>query len=62
MLRVDMVDDIADDSDIDNGVITATDYLAERNAEHQARLTQALHRLQLIQAQVQYLTILGETP
>lgn len=43
-----------------NGVITATDYLAERNAVHQAELTRHLHRLQLAQAQVQYLNTLGE--
>lgn len=43
-----------------NGVITATDYLAERNAVHQAELARLLHRIQLAQAQVRYLNILGE--
>ncbi len=46
-------------SRLENGVITATDYLIERNAEHQARLTRRLHRLQLIQARVRYLTTIG---
>ena len=46
-------------SQLENGVITATDYLIERNAEHQARLTQQLHRVQLAQARVRYLTTVG---
>jgi len=47
-------------SQLANGVITATDYLTERNAAHQAELTRALHRIQLAQAQVNYLTTIGE--
>jgi outer membrane protein TolC len=46
-------------SQLANGVITATDYLTERNAAHQAELTQALHRIQLAQAQTLYLTTIG---
>ena len=46
-------------SQLEHGVITATDYLIERNAEHQARLTRDLHALQLLQARIQYLTTLG---
>ena len=46
-------------SQLENGVITATDYLIERNAEHQARLTQDLHQVQLVQAKVRYLTTIG---
>lgn len=46
-------------SRLENGVITATDFLIERNAEHRARLTRDLHALQLLQARVQYMTILG---
>ena len=46
-------------SQLENGVITATDYLIERNAEHQARLTQQLHQVQLAQAKVRYLTTVG---
>lgn len=44
---------------LENGVLTATDYLLERNAAHQARLTRALHELQLLQARVQYRTTTG---
>lgn len=47
-------------SQLENGVMTATDYLIERNAEHQARLTQQLHRIQLAQARVQYATTIGK--
>jgi outer membrane protein TolC len=57
-LRQRVVDQAA--SQLANGVITATDYLTERNAAHQAELTRALHRLQLAQAQVNYLTTIGE--
>ena len=46
-------------SQLENGIMTATDYLIERNAEHQAHLTLALHRLQLVHAKVQYLTTTG---
>ncbi len=48
-------------SQLDNGVITATEYLLERNAEYQARLTKQLHALQLLQARVQYLTTTGKS-
>ncbi len=47
-------------SQLQNGVITATDYLAERNAAHQAELTRQLHRIQLAQARVRYLTTIGD--
>ncbi len=47
-------------SQLQNGVITATDYLAERNAAHQAELTRQLHRIQLAQARVRYLTTRGD--
>lgn len=46
-------------SQLENGVITATDYLIERNAEHRARLTQQRHQVQLVQAKVQYATTIG---
>ncbi len=49
-------------SQLDNGTLTATDYLIERNAEHQARLVRALHRVQLVQAQVLFLTTIGDLP
>lgn len=44
---------------LENGVITSNDYLREVNAEDQARQTQIAHQLQLLQAQVNYLNILG---
>ncbi|MBS1655811.1 MAG: TolC family protein, partial [Bacteroidetes bacterium] len=45
---------------LDNGVITANDYLREVNAEDQARQTMITHELQLLQAQVNYQTLLGK--
>ncbi len=47
-------------SQLDNGVITSTEYITERNAEHQAVLTMVIHKIQLIQAKVNYRTTLGE--
>lgn len=44
---------------LENGVITANDYLREVNAEDQARLQLITHRLQLLQAQINYQTISG---
>lgn len=44
---------------LDNGVITANDYLREINAEDQARQTLITHQLQLLQAQINYNTISG---
>lgn len=44
---------------LDNGVITANDYLREVNAEDQARQSLITHQLQLLQAQINYNTISG---
>jgi outer membrane protein TolC len=44
---------------LDNGVITANDYLREVNAEDQARQLLITHQLQLLQAQINYNTISG---
>ena len=41
-------------SQLENGVVTATDYLAELNAETQARLNQQLHVIQLAKARSNY--------
>jgi len=41
-------------SQLENGVITATDYLAELNAETQAKLNQQLHRIRLAGAKISY--------
>ncbi len=46
-------------SQLDNGVITTADYLEKRNDVFRARLQQRLHRLQRLQARVQYLTTIG---
>ena len=45
---------------LENGVITANDYLREVNAEDQARQTRITHQLQLLQAQINYQTISGK--
>jgi outer membrane protein TolC len=45
---------------LQNGVITASDYLREVNAEDLARQTLITHQLQLLQAQINYQTILGK--
>jgi outer membrane protein TolC len=45
---------------LENGVITANDYLREVNAEDQARQTLIMHQLQLLQAQINYQTINGK--
>lgn len=49
----------AANAQLENGVITANDYLREVNAEDQARLALIAHRLQLLQAQINYETISG---
>jgi outer membrane protein TolC len=41
-------------SQLENGTITATDYLAELNAETQARLNKQLHLIQLARAKTNY--------
>ena len=51
---------IAAKAQLENGVITANDYLREVNAEDQARQTRIMHELQLLQAQINYQTILGK--
>lgn len=49
----------AANAQLENGVITANDYLREVNAEDQARLSLIAHRLQWLQAQINYETISG---
>jgi outer membrane protein TolC len=51
----------ATQSQLDNGVANASDYIREVNAADQARLQRLLHKLQWIQAIVQYQTIAGKT-
>jgi outer membrane protein TolC len=45
---------------LQNGVITANDYLREINAEDQARQSLIIHQIQLLQAQINYQTTLGK--
>lgn len=44
---------------LENGVITSNDYLREVNAEDAARQNLITHELQLLQARINYLNILG---
>ena len=50
----------AANAQLENGVITANDYLREVNAEDQARQNLIVNQLQLLQAQINYQTILGK--
>ncbi len=45
---------------LENGVITANDYLREVNAEDQSRQSLITHQVQLLQSQINYQTILGK--
>jgi outer membrane protein TolC len=45
---------------LENGVITANDYLREVNAEDQARQSLITHEIQLLQAKINYQTISGK--
>jgi outer membrane protein TolC len=45
---------------LENGVITANDFLKEINAEDQARQVLITHQVQLLQAQINYKTISGK--
>jgi len=50
----------ASDAQLENGVITASDYVREVNAEDQARQALITHQLQLLQAQVMLQTLTGK--
>ncbi|MBL7733164.1 MAG: TolC family protein [Chitinophagaceae bacterium] len=45
---------------LENGVITANDFLKEVNAEDQARQAKITHQLQLLQARINYNTLAGK--
>jgi outer membrane protein TolC len=47
-------------SQFENGIITATDYLTELNAEKQARLNAEMHRINLVRTRVEYMNITGQ--
>lgn len=46
-------------SQLDNGVITANDYLRELNAEDQAKQNRSLHGIQLLMTQYNYISTTG---
>ena len=46
-------------SQLENGVITTTDYITELNAETEARIRLETHRIQLVQSRINYLTTKG---
>jgi len=45
---------------LENGVITANDYLREVNNENLARQSLIVHQVQLLQAEINYQTTLGK--
>jgi outer membrane protein TolC len=47
---------------LEQGVLNASQFVTELNAESQARLARKLHELQVIQAKLRYLTTIGEQP
>lgn len=47
-------------SRLENGVLTASDYLAELHAAARAKLDREMHRIQLAKAIINYLTTLGK--
>ncbi len=47
-------------SQLENGTLTATEYLTELNAERQARLTAEIHRITLSKSYVDYMNITGK--
>jgi outer membrane protein TolC len=49
----------ASSSQLDNGVITSTEYLTEINAEARAKLNLTTHKIQLEKAKIDYSTSLG---
>ena len=48
------------ESQLENGVITSTEYLNELNAETEAKLNLELHRVQLVHAKYDYLATAGK--
>mgnify|MGYP001011985601 CR=1 FL=1 len=47
-------------SQLENGIITANEYLTDVNNETQAKLGLNIHKLQLIQAKINYKTLMGK--
>jgi Flp pilus assembly secretin CpaC len=57
-LQADILNQLA--AQLDNGVITSTDYLTQTNAELLARQQLELHQLQLLQTQLNFLNERGD--
>jgi outer membrane protein TolC len=47
-------------SELENGVVTSADYLSDLNAETVARINYETHKIQLVQATINYNNILGK--
>jgi len=47
-------------SQLEHGVITSTDYLTELNAEIQSKINLETHKIQSVQAKINYLTLKGD--
>jgi len=47
-------------SELENGVVTSADYLSDLNAETVARINYETHKIQLVQAMINYNNILGK--
>jgi outer membrane protein TolC len=50
----------AANAQLENGVITAIDFLQDVNAEDQARQNLIIHQIQLLQSQINYMTLAGK--
>jgi len=51
---------LSSESQMVNGAITATEYLTEKNEEFQAKLNLETHKIELVKAQIDYLTTKGK--
>ena len=51
---------LSSESQMVNGAITATEYLTEKNEELQAKLNLETHKIELVKAQIDYLTTKGK--
>jgi len=49
----------ASSSQLENGIITSTEYITELNAESKAKLDQEVHRIELVKAKLEYQSTLG---
>ena len=47
------------ESQMNNGTLTSSDYISDLNAEVQAKINFQIHKIQLVQTKINYLTLLG---